>query len=49
MIIQTDADESITPNILQYANITQINDQMNNIINISQNQKFNEHKLVNFY
>ena len=42
---QTDADESITQNMLQYANITQINDQMNNNINISQNQKINEHEL----
>ena len=45
MIIQTDADESITQNMLQYANMTQIYDQMNNNINTSQNQQINEHKL----
>ena len=49
MQVQTDADELDSQNMFQYTILTQIYDQMNTNINITQNQQINEHKLVNFY
>ena len=45
MLKQTDANESNTQIMFQYTNITQICNQMNTNIIITQNQHFNEHKL----
>ena len=45
MLTQTDANELITQNMFQYANITQIYNQMSTNIIITQNQHINEHKL----
>ena len=45
MLTQNDADDSDTQNMIQNTNLTQIYDQINNNINISQNQRINEHEL----
>ena len=45
LLTQADANESNSQNMFQYANITQIYDQINTNIIITQIQYINEHKL----
>ena len=45
ILTQTDADESKTQIMFHYTNITQICNQMNTKIIITQNQYIDEHKL----
>ena len=45
MMMQADADQSITQTMFQYINKTQICNQMNTNTIITQNQHFNELKL----